>query len=267
MRCVGPRDVWPPAATEVMRGSQVVDAFVCLDSTANEPKNKQLLEVHRAMKTFHVFGLAAILLGTTSSLSAATLTLELDHVFGGPGTPAGATPWLTATFDDSIGGSSTVRLTMAATNLVAAEQVTEWYFNVDPSISVSELIFAKFDDSDVDSVVASKSDNNKQADESGKYDFVFSFSPGVDPFNGGDSVVFDIKRNNNGVLSASSFDFLSVDAGGAGPYASAAQVQSIGLAGETAWIHVVPEPTTAVLGLLAAVGLCLGWRRRRRRSA
>jgi len=76
---------------------------------------------------------------------------------------------------------------------------------------------------------------------------------------GGESIVYDITYGS--AIDVSSFDFMSVNGGGAGNYSAAAQIQNIdGNGNESGWIAPIPEPSTA---LLLALGLgFMGGRRR-----
>jgi len=56
------------------------------------------------------------------------------------GTPGGAAPWLRATFTQFNG--TTVDLLLEAVNLTSTEFVSDWWFNVNPTILPSSLVFA-----------------------------------------------------------------------------------------------------------------------------
>jgi hypothetical protein len=147
---------------------------------------------------------------------AATFTLALDTEFSGATAPvSGTTPWVTATFDDSFGGPNTVRLTMTADNLTGGtngENLELFYFNFDPSLDPTALIFTAVD------VSASNPENGKgdngiftgvnafMANGDGNYDIAFNFPPppgsGGNRFTGGESVIYDISYTSSVAASA-----------------------------------------------------------------
>ncbi len=205
----------------------------------------------------------------------ATITFEYFSVFNKSTPPAGSTPWLTATFDDSFGDSNTVRLTMEATNLAVTEvvngedtdyikeYVSAWYFNLDPSLDPNVLTIAYVSD-EVASVGVSTGINAFQAgDEGGLFDILFEFPPppGGIPnfFTQGLSSVYDISLSDG--LTADSFNFRSfMDGDG---LLTAAFVQGTGVGGEdSAWVSV-PDPTTMSLLGIGLAGLAGRWVRRR----
>ncbi len=108
---------------------------------------------HAATGLLVLVGALAFLL---SPAEAAILAIDLEVEFSGATPPAGATPWATATFDDSGAG---VRLTMATTNLVGTEFVSEWLFNFDPTLDLSKLVFTAVDTSDSLPVVSAGVDD------------------------------------------------------------------------------------------------------------
>lgn len=181
------------------------------------------------------------------------MTYELDFEFSGATPPAGSTPWVTATFDDSFGGADTVRLTMSAGNLVNQEFVDDWLFNFDPALDPTQLTFSVVDSSaSVPNVISTGMDAFK-ADGDGWYDISFDFPPppGTFPskFTAGETVVYDITYTSP--IDASLFDFYSSPGGGQGIYKTAAHIQGIGPGGnESGWIapsNSVPEPSALIL--------------------
>jgi hypothetical protein len=198
------------------------------------------------------------------------IIMSLDDEFSGGTNPAGATPWLTATFQDIGGG--TVRLTMDAANLVGTEFIDEWHFNLNPALTPTSLAFAAVDVSDVGSVSINTGVDAFQADGDGKFDIQFDFpSPaGAGRFTSGESVVYDITYSGVGTFSESSFNFVSAPGGGNGSFHTAAHVQGIGASGSfSGWIgnespprvetgsDPVPESATFVIWsiLIAITGL------------
>jgi hypothetical protein len=210
----------------------------------------------------------ALLLGSfgAQEATAATLTFQLDIEFSGADEPAGTSPWITATFDDSFGGPNTVRLTMQANNLVDTEFIDDFLFNFDPALDPTFLSFNAFDDI-ASSPGVSTGTNAFQADGDGKFDIRFDFPPPPGNFDSkfttGEQVIFDITFN--AAIDVNSFNFQSVEGGGQGTFNSAAHIQGIAPgAGGSGWIGQVPEPAS---GLLLGVGLlALGVRQRRAAS-
>ncbi len=110
-----------------------------------------------------------------------------------------------------------------------------------------------------------------QADGDGFFDIKFLFADTNGPnikFGSGDEVSFVITSSE--VITANSFNFLSVMSGGQGLFFTAAQIQGIGSeafpdADESGWIGHVPEPSSAVLLILGAIALLPIARRRIKR--
>jgi hypothetical protein len=211
-----------------------------------------------ARSTF-VAAAAATGLAIAGPASAATLVLGLNVEFSGGTAPAGSTPWITATFDDSFGGPNTVRLTLEATNLVGTENIKEWHFNFDPALDPTLLSFVAVSNAASVPNAINTGVNAFQADGDGKYDIQFDFPPPPGSFGprftAGETVIYDLTYV--APISASSFDFFSVPGGGQGTFLSAAHIQSIGEGEDSGWIGVVPEPGTASLLGLGLLGLAL----------
>lgn len=200
----------------------------------------------------------------SAGASASVLTYDLSVEFSGATPPAGATPWLRAVLDDG-GSPGSVAMTLSTPNLVAKEFVSKWYFNLDPVLDPTSLIFSapikvgSFTDPTVNLGV-----NAFKADGDGKYDIKLAFATNdgfPTRFGVGDAATFMI--TGIPTLTASSFNFLSLPAGGHGPFPTAAHVQGIGPCGANSGWVTVPEPATmSLLGIGGALGLV----RRRRRS-
>ena len=211
--------------------------------------------------------LALLLLPVLGSASAATLQLDIDTVFSGPGVPEGTTPWIAVTLDDSVGGANTVRLTMETVGLVDTEFASEIYLNFNPNLDPTALSFAQVVNptglglSDIDTGI-----NLFKADGDGFFDIFFNFPTSGSTFTKEKVVVFDLTYTS--AITADSFKYKSVEGGGNGSYFAAAHIQSIGE--DSSWIGApdavsegpgIPEPSsTALLGLGA---LALMLRRRR----
>jgi len=176
--------------------------------------------------------------------------------------PAGPGPWLTATFVDVA--PDTVDLTLLTTGLTGIEFVGEFYFNLDPLLDLTLLSFSAptktgfFADP-----IISKSINAYKADGDGKYDILIDFGTSdggtsTTRFNVGDAVKYTISYPG---LTASSFNFLSAPAGGAGPFLTAAHVMSTqDITTTSGWV-TVPEPASMILITTSTIGL--GFIRRR----
>ncbi len=250
-------------------------------------KTKLIKEKLDSMKKVSVLIVSVIMLVGVSMVGhsmAATNVFEFDVQFGMNGDntpPAGSTPWLTATFDDSFGGDNTVRLTMTAPNLTGPESVGDWYFNFDPNLTLTagtpetpgnltffEVLSDGVDMSNKKTGPYTGRDAFK-ADGDGWYDIKIDFPPPPgggqnDPrFETGDTVIYDITYISP--ITVNSFNFFSTEGGGQGTYLSAAHIQQTGLSGgDSGWVGVVPEPVSSTLFIIGAVTLGIrGYNRRK----
>lgn len=201
------------------------------------------------------------------------ITFGLGQEYTGATPPAGSVPppWLTATIDDGADDTDgVVTLTLAATNLTGTEKVKEWLFNLDPAFDASNLVFTKVSTTGTfTDPTISKGTDAFLAGGDGLFDiqFVFDITDGAPTsFGAGvpmESIQYTVTLSGGSTLEAGSFDFLSNELGGHGPYRTAAHVLSIGYDGEdSGWIST-PEPATLAL-LLVGTAVPLIARRRGR---
>lgn len=199
-----------------------------------------------------VVGFCVLVLGTQMA-GATIITFQASVEFSNGTAPVGAPPWLTATFNDS-GGSGSVVMTLTATNLTGNEYVSNWDFNIAPSLDVGSLVFSgptkvgSFTDPTI-----SEGEDQFKADGGGTFDIKvhFATSDGSNTlFGAGDAVSYTI--TGIPTLTANSFNFLSSPSGSKGLFPMAANVLGIGADNCSGWVST-PEPATVVL--LAIAGL------------
>ncbi len=210
------------------------------------------------------FALIGALAVSLSAASAGATMIQFDMTieFSGATPPQGASPWMTVTIDDG-GSAGSVDIMLEATNLTGGEFVFGWYLNLDPALDPDDLIFSAptkvgaFADPTISTGI-----NAFMADGDGKFDILVGFSSGGGPsgrFGAGESVKYTV--TGIGSLTANSFDFLSQESGGHGPFPTAAHVGGIGENGDdSGWIST-PEPASMLL--LAFGGVASMTRRRR----
>lgn len=198
--------------------------------------------------------------------NATSISFGYNMEFSGATAPVGASPWLTATFDDE-NTPGTVKLTFAATNLTGSEFVSGAYFNVntsyDPATTLSFGAPSKTG-TFTDPTISLSTDAFK-ADGDGNYDVLLNFAMGGGAsgrFGAGEAVEYLITGIGSaaGTLVATDFEYLSAPAGGHGPFFVAAHVQGIGESGsQSGWV-TTPEPASWLLALGCAA--IFGRRRR-----
>ncbi|MFZ5831092.1 MAG: hypothetical protein ACOY3P_13455 [Planctomycetota bacterium] len=246
--------------------------------------------------------LASLAGGTFAKDAAGAVELKLDALSTGTA-PGGTAPWLTATFTTTttVGGFERVLLTLDAGGLINSEFVSDWAFNFDPALNLSDLT--------VDFTTATKTgafDNPSFVKDlndvdvngpSGLFDFDYGFetsnSGGGTKRFGADEVFANIVLKypvaSAGTLTENSFNFPSAakNPGDPGGMFSSAHVQGIGVnATQSAGIvdntnnnvpptppgggggtEGVPEPASMVIWCLGAIGATWYGVRRQRRKA
>lgn len=160
--------------------------------------------------------LVVALAATPLIASADTLSFELDTVYTG-GTPSGPTPWLAATFDDTLDafGDNGVRLTLTAPNLASGEFVTQWVFNLNTALTASGLTFTQVTNNTTGLVVPGdittslNGESSLGADGLKNFDITFNFPDENQPvgtrFEQGD--VFSVDMSRVGLLSSGDFNY------------------------------------------------------------
>ena len=166
-------------------------------------------EGHKSLKAGFMAVLMVIVGMSFTSFEALADSLTLNYQIGSQN-------WLEATFTDVSGG---VQLTLSGLN--TGDGVNGLYFNLNPSLSASSLLFtgqgqigSTFSGPTIQTGV-----DQFKVDEGGKYDIRFTF--GGNAISAGDSATFLI--SGIGGLTARDFDYLSTQsAGGFGPTESTA---------------------------------------------
>lgn len=196
---------------------------------------------------------------TPAHAALVQITYDYSVEYSGATPPAGAQPWLRATFDDE-NTTGSVKVKLEALNLVGTEFVRTWAFNLDPALNPAQLLFSaatktgSFNDPTIE-----LNANTVNVAAGALMDVGFNFSPGGGTnarFTAGDVLEYTV--TGIPTLNAFSFGFLS---SGNASLLTAAHVQGIGDDGANSGWVTVPEP--ASLGLAAVACLPLAARRRR----
>lgn len=209
-----------------------------------------------------LFGaLLTVTLGVGTGVAQASLSFLPGNTFSGTA-PVGS---VTASFTDVSPG--VVQLVITS-NLAAGENLDPGkalYFNINPSKDsiLGNLSFALTGDTmgfSQAAVVSTVADAFK-ADGDGKYDILFTFHSSTKAFTTGESQTYLI-TTTSGTISASDFtNYLSLPAGGNGPFLAAIHVQNT--SGGGAWVAGTPVTTTPIpaaawllgSGLVGLVGI------------
>jgi hypothetical protein len=186
-----------------------------------------------------------------------------DPVFSGT-PPAATAPWVDAYFFDVAPG--TVLLTISNAALSSVEKLTEFYINLDPTKDPTSLNFTSLGSSGGFSLpTIDQGVDGFKADGDGKYDVRFNFGqPPASAFTSGEYITYQISGISG--LVAADFIYLSMPAGGHGPFYAAGHVQGIDASNVTdegslsGWIAPseytelppIPEPGSASILALAA---------------
>lgn len=194
------------------------------------------------------------LLAASAAASANTLTYNMTAEFSGGQAPGGTSPWVTLTLTDVGQPAGTVQLTINNVGLLATENMSELDFNYDDNKDLSDLSFSfgtKIGVFDNPSISALQ--NSFKADGDGFFDIQLLFATGGNAskvFAGGESLNLLIS-DSDGVLVPADFAFLSLDAGGHGPFAAAAHIQNTTGAGSggSGWIAGAPGAVPTPFGV------------------
>ena len=208
-------------------------------------------------------GILGVIFASEKANAATGNQFLLDNVFSGQSTPpAQPGPWVSATFVDVSAGA--VRLTVTNVGLSSGEFLSGLYFNLNPADNVTNLSFGLVSSNGSFALpTISQATDNFKADGDGKYDILLSFgTANGTTFTVNDSVTYLITGISN--LVASDFDYLSMPAGGAGPYYAAAHYQGTPPNnGQSCWIQpshgpqILAAPEASSVALLALGAGCL----------
>jgi hypothetical protein len=212
----------------------------------------------------------AMLLGGSFAAvtQGAVITMDVNNVWNGT-SPTGATPYLRAQFGDTSPGTVTLMLSALnlSTNKGNAEDVQDWFFNLDPALDPSKLTFSP--KSQVGSFTAPTITDGAQDSVKTQgnvpFDVDFGFATGnpSDRFVEGDSITYTVTYSGAGAFDADSFAF-TTSKSPFGPFYTSAHIQNTGSNGNGSGDisgDSIPEPASG--GIIAAsFGFALFFRRR-----
>jgi MYXO-CTERM domain-containing protein len=203
---------------------------------------------------------------------ADAITISMDNVFSGTGTPTGVP---TLTIDDE-GTAGSVKFIFDATDLgPSSEFIGLWFINTAIDLSATGSFSGLTNITGVTNMPTvyrtfNTTDAGFKADGDGYYDWVFDFANGgAGKFQDGDSFYFYYYAPG---ITAATFDVLGISGPGSnsGPFKSAIHLQGVGTDGANSlWIsdgsapppNGVPEPGLALLALIGLAGGLLSRRR------
>jgi hypothetical protein len=214
-----------------------------------------------------VLSLALVLLLAPAAFADFSVDLTFEFSSGTP--PAGAPPWVTATFTSLVGGG--MELTIDTSGLTGTEFLSNFFFNFDST--QNSALFAPVPTTDGShddwSKVSAGNDQWKADGSPGMFDFQIDFPTGPPSARFVDNETFVVRVGvGNPAINADDFLF-----GTSSGYYAAAHVQGIGAKGtDSGWVAgntfstpqggVIPEPgSIALLGTVMA-GALLYMRRR-----
>ena len=201
---------------------------------------------------------------------SATVSFEYTESFGDV-PPDGPPPFATAVFADVFneeGSVTSVQLTMTVAETVGLATVKAMYFNLDPSMDPTALVFAREGGSgptEADTDITTGADAFRPGGD-GFYDILFEFPPPPGQtarrFNAGEDLIYAITGSD---LTAGSFNFFATpgpSADNPGPYLSVARFQSTGPEQDGGdWVGAVPVPPAVWLLASGLVGFAAVARR------
>jgi hypothetical protein len=220
-----------------------------------------------------IFTALTLALLTAVPAARADVTFNLNTVINGT-SPVGASPWLTATFQDIVAGD--VKLTLT-NNLSSGQFITDVLFN--SILDATSLTFTEFNAAAPPAVVsvtksATQSLTGGSQIKGGGFniDINYDNSPPGNRFgtSGGTVSIFEITGTG---LTSANFLKLSLDNGSmfGGPYYMAADVLGIPagtdgqtISGSIGTTAAIPEPETYAM-MLAGLGM-MGFVARRRKQ-
>jgi len=231
------------------------------------------------MKTLTI--LTAIAAASALSASGITLNYNMNAEFSGGTAPAGPAPWVTLSLTDVAQPAGTVKLTINNVGLLGSENNDETSINYNDLLDLTTIsVSLGTKVGTFDNPTVSLSENAFKADGDGFFDILIDFAQGgnlAKTFGANESLVLFF-TDSDGSLSPTDFQFLSLDAGGHGPFAGAAHIQNTPNGG-SGWIAgpvggpfinptvIIPTPdagSTLVLLGGGLVGLGFAGRRLRR---